>query len=372
MNPYEKCPILENENFLLRFVEADDANELLLVYSDEKAWPIFNSDNCVDNFQYTTLEQMQNTIDFWQKEYKKKYYVRWTIIDKNINQVIGTIELFNRRSEDYFDNCGLLRLDLRSDYENVDRIIDIMSLMLSKVFDMFECEMIATKVAEVADQRRIAMEQMGFAFTERKLAAGHGNKEYNDYYILAAKNAFKECPKYETKSFEFRLVELNDAYDLFKCYSDQVTLQYTNKDNCNGKFHCDSVDAMKQIIISWQKEYDVGNYIRWSIVKKETKVIVGTMEIAPIPYIIKFYKGCDTGILRIDLISDEETVENYLEILDVVKKEFFKDFLIKKIVFKAPQSHHNKVKALEQMSFQEDKEGELPFEHNFVLRQNDK
>lgn len=188
MNPYEKCPVLENETFLLRFVEADDAEDLLRVYSDEKAWPIFNSDNCVDNFHYTSLEQMHHTIDYWQLEYKKKYYVRWAIVDKNINRAVGTIELFNRRSADYFDNCGLLRLDLRSDYENVDRITDIMSLILEKAFDMFECRMIATKVPAVAEQRKLAVEQLGFSGTEEKLIGGHDKKEYDNYYILKKDN----------------------------------------------------------------------------------------------------------------------------------------------------------------------------------------
>lgn len=65
VSPYEKCPIYENENYLLRLVEASDAPDLLLVYSDEKAVPYFNSDNCNgDDFHYTTLERMQSAIGF--------------------------------------------------------------------------------------------------------------------------------------------------------------------------------------------------------------------------------------------------------------------------------------------------------------------
>ena len=33
VNPYEKCPVYENENYLLRLVETSDALDLLLVYS---------------------------------------------------------------------------------------------------------------------------------------------------------------------------------------------------------------------------------------------------------------------------------------------------------------------------------------------------
>ena len=38
------------------------------------------------------------------------------LLMKNTNCAMGTIELFNRKAKDYFNNCGLLRLDLRSDY----------------------------------------------------------------------------------------------------------------------------------------------------------------------------------------------------------------------------------------------------------------
>ena len=34
---YETCPVLENEKFILRLIQKEDAGELLKVYSDEKA-----------------------------------------------------------------------------------------------------------------------------------------------------------------------------------------------------------------------------------------------------------------------------------------------------------------------------------------------
>ena len=48
---------------------------------------------------------------------------------------IGTIELFHRDSKDYFNRCGLLRLDLKSDY------------------DLFDCDMVATKIPTFAGER---------------------------------------------------------------------------------------------------------------------------------------------------------------------------------------------------------------------------
>ncbi|MDP4147069.1 MAG: hypothetical protein Q8936_21780 [Bacillota bacterium] len=63
---YEMCPVLENEKYLLRLVNKEDAEDLFRVYSDEKAVPYFNSDNCNgDIFFYETLERMEDAIKFW-------------------------------------------------------------------------------------------------------------------------------------------------------------------------------------------------------------------------------------------------------------------------------------------------------------------
>ena len=62
-NPYETCPIFENESYLIRMIDESDAPDLLLVYSDEKAVPFFNSDNCGgDDFYMTRLEYVQGAI----------------------------------------------------------------------------------------------------------------------------------------------------------------------------------------------------------------------------------------------------------------------------------------------------------------------
>ena len=76
MDVYETCPILKSKHFTLRLVERGDAPALLKVYSDEKAVPLFNSDNCHgDDFHYTTLERMLQAVDFWLDSYKHRYFV---------------------------------------------------------------------------------------------------------------------------------------------------------------------------------------------------------------------------------------------------------------------------------------------------------
>ena len=185
MNPYEKCPSYENENYLLRLVDEMDAPDLLLVYSDKNAVPFFNSDNCGgDDFYYTSLDRVKQAIKYWLWEYQRKGFVRWAVIDKKAQHTIGTIELFNRRADDYFNNCGLLRLDLRSDFEHAEKILDILSLITQPAFALFNCSIIATKVPPFASELEIAVKKLGFSASKEKLVGGHDKKIYTNYFVL--------------------------------------------------------------------------------------------------------------------------------------------------------------------------------------------
>ena len=100
---YENCPAFENDKFLLRFSQLDDAEDLVSVYSDKNALPFFNSDNCHgDNFYYPNEDRMRQAIKFWLSSYSSKWFVRWTIIDKEKHEAIGTIEVFHRSANDNF------------------------------------------------------------------------------------------------------------------------------------------------------------------------------------------------------------------------------------------------------------------------------
>jgi len=182
-NVYLSCPEFENRQFNLRFISINDCDDLLKVYSDKKAVPLFNSDNCGgDDFYYNTRDRMKEAIDYWKFEYDRKGFVRWSIIDKKDNAAIGTIELFHRDAKDYFNNCGLLRLDLRSDYETKANIIDILKLIIDKTYTLFECNMIATKALPIASERTKALKELDFSPTENKLI-GHDGTEYSSYYF---------------------------------------------------------------------------------------------------------------------------------------------------------------------------------------------
>ncbi len=71
-SPYEECPKYESEYFTFRFVEKDDAVDLLDCYSDPKSAPIFNSDNCTSDFIFKTVEEVSEAIRYWTYDYKQE------------------------------------------------------------------------------------------------------------------------------------------------------------------------------------------------------------------------------------------------------------------------------------------------------------
>lgn len=181
---YEVCPVYEDEKYRLRLVEPGDLQDLLKVYSDPMAVPFFNGDNCNgDTFYYPTEARMGQALDFWRTAWQEKWFVRWAIVDQQLGAAVGTIELFHRDAEDFFTNCGLLRLDLRSDYEREGEIQRILALILTFAFEDFHCQKIATKAVPEAVERIKALEKSGFSATGEKLA-GHDGTKYDHYFYI--------------------------------------------------------------------------------------------------------------------------------------------------------------------------------------------
>lgn len=183
-NVYEACPVLENEAFLLRLIEENDAKDLVKVYGDKNALPFFNSDNCNgDNFYNPKEEGMAEAIRYWLLEYAGKGFVRFAICDKKSGETVGTIELFHRVSEDFYNGCGVLRLDLRNDYERQKMITGILAVILEPAYELFDCTAIITKAPIYMIERLEALRKAGFEKSEEPLRGGHDGKLYYDYWV---------------------------------------------------------------------------------------------------------------------------------------------------------------------------------------------
>ena len=186
MSIYEICPVLESENFLVRLTENEDCDALLKVYSDKNALPFFNSDNCDgDNFYYPTKERMAEAISFWNSSYENGWFARLSIVDKVMSDIIGTIELCLRVSEDEFNNMGILRIDVRSDYEKEEKLSEIITLIIPCIPKLLGRTGILTKAPIYAVERMKAIQKAGFSKSEH-LLIGKTGYAYDGYWVIEA------------------------------------------------------------------------------------------------------------------------------------------------------------------------------------------
>lgn len=175
---YTECPMYKKKLITLRQTNMEDAEDLLKCYSDEKAVPFFNSDNCNgDNFYYTTMERMKKQIEVWDFCYRNKHFVRWTVILNNTNEKIGTIEMFHRIADDKFNHYGLLRIDLHSDYETQPIINEILEIVNENFYEAFDVKAILTKAIPDAAERITSLVRIGYQPLNSKVMT------YDDYFV---------------------------------------------------------------------------------------------------------------------------------------------------------------------------------------------
>jgi len=180
-NVYEVCPIYKNNHITLRQTNLDETEDLLKCYSDKKAVPFFNSDNCNgDDFHYTSKERMKQAIEFWNDSYINRCFVRWTIILNSTNEVIGTIEMFHRISDDDFNHYGVLRIDIRSRYENQKVIDAILEIINESFYYLFDVKSILTKAFPIAKERVNSLENNGYVPLGKQFII------YDNYFVRNA------------------------------------------------------------------------------------------------------------------------------------------------------------------------------------------
>ena len=186
-NRSDLCGVALNsysERFILRLFEDSDRDDLLAVYSDKNALPFFNSDNCDgDNFYYATKERMANAIGFWHMSYENGWFVRLSIVDKAAASVIGTVELCTRVSDGAFNNMGILRVDVRSDYEDENVLYELFSLITPNLDEMLGCKGVLTKAPIYAVERIKAIQKVGFTKSEHMLIGKNGYP-YDGYWTI--------------------------------------------------------------------------------------------------------------------------------------------------------------------------------------------
>ncbi|MEK3790471.1 N-acetyltransferase [Paenibacillus sp. FSL R7-0204] len=160
---YKHCPVFKNEQITLRPVQEEDVAGLLNCYGDQKAVPLFNADNCNgDTFYYPTAERMKQALDFWRYSYDTEQFVRMTIIWNPTNEIIGTVEMFNRGEAPGYGVHGVLRVDVMSVYEQEEVLSAVLELAQEYFYHAFDVEWIMTKAIGAAVERRAVLTGQGY------------------------------------------------------------------------------------------------------------------------------------------------------------------------------------------------------------------
>lgn len=149
---------------------------------------------------------------------------------------------------------------------------------------------------------------------------------------------YDRCSAYRAGRFILRLVSNQDAADLFECYSAPTPSMRANAEYCEYGYTPRTLEEMQAIIRRWLEEYRMRNFVRFSILDKETGRAVGTVELAD---------GCPQGygILRIDLAARYEA-QTHLDALLKAADRFFTDFGCRKLVTRVIPQAVERVAAL--------------------------
>lgn len=178
-------------------------------------------------------------------------------------------------------------------------------------------------------------------------------------------NPFITCPKYETKNFILRKLNIGDSEELFSCYSDPLAAKFFNGDNCGDDFFYTDFDKFKKCVEYWIKSYDIQDFVRFSIINKQKGSIIGTVEICRS---YKYSKGKEKiGILRIDIASLFETKDSMEELYTVLIDNLYKDFQVDFLLTKAIPQAQARMEVLKKKYFAEaEAKCNIPFEYYYI------
>lgn len=169
-DPYVECPTVTTKSFTIRLITKEDSESLFHCYNDKDAVARMNDDNCDFGFYVDTKEQMSETIGYWIDFYSKRYFIRFSIVDKATGTAVGTIEGFGGET-------GVLRVDIASAYEKTDYLTEIFAYAKANFRELFGNKVLVTKAISSATERRKALENSGWEYIGKF-------RDYPDYYQI--------------------------------------------------------------------------------------------------------------------------------------------------------------------------------------------
>ena len=167
-------------------------------------------------------------------------------------------------------------------------------------------------------------------------------------------DVFTVCPEYETEHFKIRKLEAGDVEGLFPCYSDPEAARYFNGDCCGDNFYYTDKEKLRECVEYWLSRYEARDFVRWSVLDKETGLLIGTLEVCPsLKYAVD---GRKMGILRIDLKSEYERWPVLKELMDVLICHIYEDLEVASIIMKIQKDAGERQKLIKEYQFVDAKE----------------
>ena len=156
-DPYAVCPEFDTEHFHLRQVCEDDAEDLLCFYGDLSKWMFYGNTWCNGIFssERPTVEEMRNCIRSWLDEYRNKFFIRLSVIDKMTGKPIGTAEIFDNL--DKAKRGAALHIDLSAPYETQGYITELLTLADNELFSLFGFKYLIVWATPEATERVAAL-----------------------------------------------------------------------------------------------------------------------------------------------------------------------------------------------------------------------
>ena len=176
---FEQCPTYQSEHFYIRKMKMEDAQGLFQCYSNPQAAKYFNGDCCNDDFYYTDFDRFVECTEFWESRYTVKDFVRFTIIDIGMDNIIGMAEVCPSYKYSADKNCmGILRLDLLPEYETETALNELLDILLKHIYEDFAVRSVIIKAQSYADIRRNVLKNFQFVPAQEEC-----NISFPDYFV---------------------------------------------------------------------------------------------------------------------------------------------------------------------------------------------
>jgi hypothetical protein len=166
--------------------------------------------------------------------------------------------------------------------------------------------------------------------------------------MVTIQSPYEQCPVIIGDNVELRLIRIEDAGDLLRCYSDPKAQLLFNADNCTNKFQYATREEMKNAIAFWLEEYQRKYYVRFSILDHKSGHAIGTVEMFTKP---ANDGATPIGVLRIDLQSSFESETTLDELVQVIETNFPKHFSYTAIVTKIVKIAEKRQKVFQSHGF---------------------